>query len=81
MHKGYRSLLESHVADTVNSASTPFGGATTAALYLQNFVQDDIPWAHFDIMAWNNRKRAGRPIGGEAMGVRAVFQMLESRYG
>ncbi len=81
LHKCYRALLESHVADTVNSASTPFGGATTAALYLQNFVPDDIPWAHFDIMAWNNRKRPGRPIGGEAMGVRAVYQMLESRYG
>ncbi len=81
LHKGYRSLLESHVADTVNSASTPFGGATTAALYLQNFVSGDIPWAHFDIMAWNNRKRSGRPIGGEAMGIRAVFDMLEKRYG
>lgn len=81
LHKGYRSLLESHVADTVNSASTPFGGATTAALYLQNFVSADIPWAHFDIMAWNNRKRPGRPIGGEAMGIRAVFDMLEKRYG
>ena len=81
LHPGYRSLLESHVADTVNSASTPFGGATTAALYLQKFVGNDIPWAHFDIMAWNNRKRAGRPIGGEAMGVRAVFDVLEKRYG
>ncbi len=80
LHKGYRSLLESHVADTVNSASTPFGGATTAALYLQNFVPDNIPWLHFDIMAWNNRKRAGRPIGGEAMGIRAVYEVLEKRY-
>ena len=63
-----------------NSASTPFGGATTAALYLQSFVDDSINWAHFDIMAWNNRSRAGRPIGGEAMGVRAVFEVLEQRF-
>ncbi|MEM7258598.1 MAG: leucyl aminopeptidase family protein, partial [Pseudomonadota bacterium] len=81
LHKGYRSLLDSHVADTLNSATTPFGGATTAALYLQNFVDKKISWAHFDIMAWNNRKRAGRPVGGEAMGVRAMYDVLEKRFG
>lgn len=80
LHKCYRSYLKSHVADMQNSASTPFGGATTAALYLQSFVDDNISWAHFDIMAWNNRSRVGRPIGGEAMGVRAMFEVLEKRY-
>ncbi len=80
LHKCYRSYLKSNVADMQNAASTPFGGATTAALYLQSFVDDNISWAHFDIMAWNNRSRVGRPIGGEAMGVRAVFEVLEKRY-
>lgn len=80
LHKCYRSYLKSHVADLQNSASTPFGGATTAALYLQSFVDDNISWAHFDIMAWNNRSRPGRPIGGESMGVRAMFEVLEKRY-
>lgn len=80
LHKGYRSLLKSHVADTQNCASTPFGGATTAALYLQKFIDKNISWAHFDIMAWNNRKRSGRPVGGEAMGVRAMFEVIERRY-
>ncbi len=80
LHKCYRSLLKSNVADMTNSASTPFAGATTAALYLQSFVDDNISWAHFDIMAWNTRARAGRPIGGEAMGIRAMFEVLENRY-
>jgi leucyl aminopeptidase len=80
LHKGYKSLLDSYVADTLNSAATPFGGATTAALYLQNFVDREISWVHFDIMAWNSRKRAGRPIGGEAMGVRAMYDVLEKRF-
>ncbi len=80
LHKGYRSLLKSHVADLQNSANSPFGGAITAALYLQTFVDDKVSWAHFDVMAWNTRSRNGRPVGGEAMGIRAVFGMLEQRY-
>lgn len=80
LHKGYLSLLKSHVADMQNAASTPFGGAITAALYLQSFVDNSVSWAHFDVMAWNIRTRAGRPIGGEAMGVRAVYEMLEKRF-
>ncbi len=80
LHKGYRSLLKSNIADMQNAANTPFGGAITAALYLQSFVDKKVSWAHFDVMAWNNRIRAGRPVGGEAMGVRAVYEMLEQRY-
>lgn len=80
LHAGYNSLLKSHVADLQNSAASPFGGAITAALYLQHFVDQSIPWLHFDIMAFNNRSRPGRPIGGEAMGLRAMFELLSHRY-
>ena len=79
LHKGYRHMLDSKVADTVNSASSPYAGAITAALFLEKFV-DDVPWVHFDIMAYNTRTRPGRPEGGEAMGLRAVFRYLEDRY-
>ena len=37
--------------------------------------------AMFDLMAWNLRSRPGRPEGGEAMGLRAVFDYLKKRYG
>lgn len=80
LHKPYKYMLESDIADLVNCASGPFGGAITAALYLQEFVGDDIPWVHFDIMAWNSRKQSGRPVGGEAFGVRAVFEVLKERF-
>ena len=63
-----------------NCAATPFGGAITAALYLEHFVEET-PWVHFDVMAWNNRKLSGRPVGGEAMGMRAVFEYLSNRFG
>jgi len=80
LHQAYKDMLNSDVADMANGAPSPFGGAITAALYLQAFVNADIPWVHFDVMAWNNRPLPGRPVGGEAMGVRAAFEMLQSRY-
>jgi len=80
LHKPYKAMLKSDIADTLNSAPTGFGGAITAALYLEMFVSETTPWVHFDVMAWNNRKLPGRPIGGEAFGIRAVFDYLNKRY-
>jgi leucyl aminopeptidase len=80
LHKPYRDMLDSKIADLANAASGSFGGAITAALFLQEFVPADIPWAHFDLMAWNSKGRPGRPEGGEAMGLRAVFQYLRRRF-
>ncbi len=79
LHRLYKEALSSDIADLVNSANAP-GGAITAALYLEAFV-GDCPWVHFDIMAWNRRAFPGKPVGGEAMGMRAVFSYLNSRFG
>ena len=79
LHQPYRHMLKSNVADTVNSAASPYAGAITAALFLEQFVSK-LPWVHFDIMAYNVRSRPGRPEGGEAMGVRAVFDYLSQRF-
>lgn len=76
LHHPYRYQLESKVADMVNSSSEGYGGAITAALFLNEFVPEDIPWLHFDVMAWNTRARPGRPVGGEAMGLFAVSHYL-----
>jgi len=43
----YRKLLDSVVADMRNIGG-PYAGATTAAIFLSEFV-DDVPWAHLDI--------------------------------
>ena len=79
LFKGYRRLLDSKVADINNAPGVAFGGAITAALYLQEFVPDDVPWAHFDMMAWNNSAKPGRPEGGEAQAARAIFGAIEHR--
>ena len=80
---GYRKMVEGKVADLTNDAESSYGGAITAALFLERFVGTDspVPWAHIDLMAWNTKAGPGRPEGGEAMGMRAVFAWLEGRFG
>ena len=80
LYSPYNDLFTSTIADMSNCGSGPFGGAITAALYLQKFVEQDIDWVHFDVMAFNVRALSGRPLGGEAFGIRAVFDYLQARY-
>lgn len=78
---GYKDYLDSPVASLANAGDTAFAGAITAALYLSRFVETDVNWAHFDVFAWNQKPRPGRPQGGEAMALRACFAMLRDRFG
>ncbi len=80
LHQPYRAMLDSDAADIVNCSQGGFGGAITAALFLKEFVGEGVDWLHFDVMAWNRRARPGRPKGGEAMGLRAMFDLLCERY-
>jgi len=77
LHRPYRASLDSPVADLNNISDGPYGGAITAALFLEAFVGDGVPWAHVDLMAWNTGASPGRPQGGEAMGLRAVYGAIE----
>ncbi|WP_333673266.1 leucyl aminopeptidase family protein [Elioraea tepidiphila] len=76
---GYAAWLESQAADLANVASKPHAGAIVAALFLQRFVSPDRCWAHFDLYAWNDSPRPGRPEGGEATGLRAAYHAIAAR--
>lgn len=76
----YDEMLKSDIADMVNSAEGGMAGCVTAALFLRRFVPDGTPWAHFDTFAWRPTTSPGRPKGGDAMGLRASFEMLKRRY-
>lgn len=78
--KGYRKMIEGETADITNSTESGFAGAITAALFLERFVGKDIRWAHIDTMGWNATARPGRPKGGEGLGIRAAFAMIEERF-
>ncbi len=77
--KPYLNYLKSNIADTTNSSASRMGGAIVAALYLQRFVPDTLPWAHVDAYAWNDADRPGHPAGGEAQGLRAAYALLKAR--
>jgi leucyl aminopeptidase len=77
----YRKLIESPIADLNNSGKSSYGGCITAALFLEHFVDPEIPWVHIDTFAWNQSDRPGRPQGGEALSLRAVYRYLQGRYG
>jgi leucyl aminopeptidase len=76
----YRRLLDSKIADLNNVSEGPHAGAITAALYLQEFVDPSVPWAHLDLMAWNSRARPGRPEGAEAQALRALYACVAARF-
>lgn len=78
---GYDEMLKSDLADISNAADSPMAGSVTAALFLRRFVPEGTPWAHFDTFAWRSSAKPGRPKGGDALGLRAAFAMLEKRYG
>jgi len=81
LYQPYRKQIDSPLADLNNSSKSSYGGCITAALFLESFVQPEIPWVHIDTFAWNEANRPGRPLGGEALGLRAVFRYLQKRYG
>jgi leucyl aminopeptidase len=80
LHAPYRQMLQSPVADIINASSKPMAGAITAALFLKDFVTQTTAWGHLDVYAWNDEARPGRPRGGEAMALRALFALLEQRF-
>jgi leucyl aminopeptidase len=78
--RSYRKMIDSKVADINNVSESPHAGAITAALYLQEFVEPGIPWAHLDVMAWNPQSRPGRPEGAEATALRALYAHIAQRF-
>jgi leucyl aminopeptidase len=78
--RGYDELLKSDIADVVNSTGSSMAGCITAALFLERFVPAGTAWAHLDTFAWRDKARPGRPKGGDALGLRAAFELLRTRY-
>lgn len=72
--------LNSSVADLVNSSSSAGGGAVSAALFLEAFVEANTPWAHLDIFAWTtNTNKVHQHIGGSGQGVQCLAFWLEKK--
>ena len=77
LEKEYKELIKSHIADVKNIQTGRYGGAITAALFLEEFVEDR-PWVHLDIAgpAYEEKDTYLVPQGGSGFGVRTVLQFL-----
>ena len=74
----YRPFLDSDVADLRNISKSRGGGTITAALFLQEFVGEGIPWAHLDIAGtawWAEGEDAEFAKGGTGYGVRLLLEL------
>jgi leucyl aminopeptidase len=74
----YKEQIKSDVADLKNVGG-PYGGAITAAKFLQHFVK--YPWMHFDIAptAFLDKPQSYRPKGATGYGVRLIFEYLKNK--
>jgi leucyl aminopeptidase len=78
--QGYAKYINSPIADVTNTPNYGFAGSITAALFLERFVSPTTPWVHIDSYAWNAESLAGRPAGGEALCLRALFAYLQTHF-
>ena len=70
-----RDGLKSRVADVANLGER-YGGAISAALFLREFVDKEIPWTHFDIAgpSFADKERGFTPKGGTGFAVATLVQ-------
>lgn len=72
----YKKQLSSNFADMANASDAGFGGAISAALFLEAFVREK-PWAHFDVMSWNNGGEGALSDGANTQCFQILANYLE----
>ena len=79
MEDEYRDQIQSAIADIRNTGLTRYGGATNAAMFLREFV-DDTPWVHLDIagVAWLDSDKPWIAKGPTGIGVRSIIEWARS---
>lgn len=79
-----RKLIKSDIADICNVSSKPYGGAITAALFLDSFIDEEMKdkWVHFDIAgsAYTESAWDVHTYGGTGAGVRMTLGWLSEYY-
>ena len=79
LDESYRKQVESDVADVRNLGKKDrWGGACTAASFLEHFIDEGRSWAHMDIAgtAWDKADSALSPKGATGVGVRVLEEMV-----
>ena len=76
----YNRQMDSDIADMKN-AGPRWGGAITAACFLERFV-NKVPWIHMDIagVTWSRKDKPITPKGATGFGVRALDRLVRDHY-
>ena len=83
LDEAYRKEMESDVADLKNLGSLGrYGGACSAAGFLEHFIEEGTKWAHIDIAgtAWWKTDKPTTPKGGTGFAVRALNDLIEKHF-
>lgn len=80
MYEDYKDFLKSDIADLKNAGSRGEAGSSCAAMFLKEFVNDSVAWAHLDIAGagWSDKPKGEVNKGGTAFGVRTICHYLTS---
>ncbi len=75
----YQELVKSPVADLRNVGKGREAGTIVGAVFLQRFIQDNLPWAHLDIAscAWSDEEHPYLGKGATGIGLRLLLKYLE----
>lgn len=78
----WRKDVESDVADLRNLGSSRYGGACSAAAFLEHFIENNTPWSHMDIAgtAWRKSDKPTSPKFASGYGVRLLDQLVADCY-
>ncbi len=78
----WKKEVESAVADIQNLGKSRYAGASTAAAFLEHFIEDETPWAHMDIAgtAWRKSDQPTVPKHGSGFGVRVLNDLVAKYY-
>ncbi len=79
LQNSYKDGLKSLLADMKNTGPRA-GGSITAALFLREFIDSSIPWAHIDIAGtvWSEKDRGINPAGATGFGVRTLLNWIDA---
>mgnify|MGYP005695229329 FL=1 len=80
LQKSYKNGLKSHIADMKNTGPRA-GGSITAALFLEEFFDKNIKWAHIDIAGtcWTDKNKGIHPSGATGYGVKTLVQWIKNK--
>ncbi len=81
----YRDQIKSQIADIMNTGGSRFAGATTAAMFLKEFVGDSplIPWIHLDIASttWLDDQKPWQSKGPSGIAIRTIVEWVRGYAG